>query len=178
MYFAWLFSLQPCPSLCDRHFLNTMPCCLVSSSPVFVSILCVVVSSTCSIGVENTSRKEIGGHFFPFRAAVLEDIIADTIVTKCSPTHNTSASRSPGPIPYWKFYRRRGVDDNRHRLQSFFSIFPLAIPRKLLNFFSQKDKYLVFNMYPKFKLEVYPKNLSCILNSIECIRQINITYIC
>ena len=99
MYFAWLFSSQPCPSLCDRHFLNTMPCCLVSSSPVFVSILCVVVSSTCSIGVENTSRKEIGGHFFPFHA-VLEDIIADTIVTKCSPTHNTSASRSPGPIPY------------------------------------------------------------------------------
>ena len=157
MYFAWLFSLQPCPSLCDRHFLNTMPCCLVSSSPVFVSILCVVVSSTCSIGVENTSRKEIGGHFFPFRA-VLEDIIADTIVTKCSPTHNTSASRSPGPIPYWKFYRRRGVDDNRHRLQSFFSIFPLAIPRKLLNFFPKKDKYI----YLPFSICIRSLSLKCI----------------
>ena len=134
-----MFSSPPCPSLCDRHFRNTMPCCLVSSSPVYVSILCV--SSTCSIGVQKIRQEKKLEAIFSL--SVLYQRILLLILLSPNVPRLTIHLLADLQV---RFHIENSTDDSEQSTTSsasFFSIFPLENSMEIAKLFPQKDKYIL-----------------------------------
>ena len=135
--------------------------CIIILFAKVVSCIChyfvctVVVSRlqlTCSTGGKYVKKRN-WRPFFPFsrRLAVaeLEDIIADTIVTKCSPAHNTSASRSLQV----RFHIENSTDDANATLSTSFPYFRWQFLGNCQTFFFslQERQILPFqNTFPYF----------------------------